>query len=372
MEKKTTISVCMIVKNEEKVLEECLESVKEIADEIVTVDNGSTDNTLNVLKKYNCKIIDGSKFYVDEARNLYLDSAKGEWILIIDADERLDKKSYNLVKETLRKAGEDVYGIQIKNIQYLGKGLWCEVPALRIIRNNKGIKYDNSPIHASLGTSITQKNKKIINTDIILHHIDILISERAENKRLKYRKSLEKMLAVQKVDKDERYYLNTGFYAMEYIAIGEYEKAEKILKDSLKKEDKFRAFLKVFLCQLYIFTGKFVELKKEIETATPDMDNLLKETDVSGNYYCYFDRKMCEKFYEEQCRRNPGKISNYLNLAYLIKDKDKIRAKELIDTAFEKNSYLSNPLIYKEGDKYNIFKQQSNFLFPIENLKLLI
>ena len=194
MKKTHLLSVCMIVKNEEKILEDCLKSVLPVADEIIVVDNGSSDNSLSILKNYGCKIIDGSLFYVDEARNLYLNAAKSEWILIIDADERLDENSYGLIEKTLEKTDEKVYGIQLKNIQYLGKGLWCEVPALRIIRNHKGIKYDNVPIHASLGTSITKMGKKIINSDILLHHIDILINNRAEKKREKYRKGLETML----------------------------------------------------------------------------------------------------------------------------------------------------------------------------------
>ncbi|ERK47997.1 glycosyltransferase [Leptotrichia wadei] len=123
MKKTHSLSVCMIVKNEEKILEDCLKSVLPVADEIIVVDNGSSDNSLSILKNYGCKIIDGSQFYVDEARNLYLNAAKSEWILIIDADERLDENSYGLLEKTLEKTDEKAYGIQLKNIQYLGKGL---------------------------------------------------------------------------------------------------------------------------------------------------------------------------------------------------------------------------------------------------------
>ena len=369
MKKTHSLSVCMIDKNEEKILEDCLKSVLPVADEIIVVDNGSSDNSLSILKNYGCKIIDGSQFYVDEARNLYLNAAKSEWILIIDADERLDENSYGLIEKTLEKTDEKVYGIQLKNIQYLGKGLWCEVPALRIIRNHKGIKYDNVPIHASLGTSITKMGKKIINSDILLHHIDILINNRAEKKREKYRKGLETILFSKNKIIDERYYLNMGFYAMEYIAIQEYDKAEDILLKALQKEIKFKPFLMVFLCQLYIITNNFQKLEKLIKSINFNMQNLLDSADIIGNYYCYLDKNLCREYYMKQCIINPSKISNYLNLAYLMREKDTTFAKKLIETAFEKNSYLKNPLIYKEGDECNIFKQQSNFIFPIKDLK---
>lgn len=50
------LSLCMIVKNEEKNLERCLESIKDIVDEIIIVDTGSIDNTLKIAEKYNAKI----------------------------------------------------------------------------------------------------------------------------------------------------------------------------------------------------------------------------------------------------------------------------------------------------------------------------
>lgn len=87
-----TISLCMIVKNEEKVLSKCLESVQGIVDEIIIVDTGSTDKTLDVAKKYTDKI-----YYFDwisdfsAARNESLKYANSDYILILDADEYLEE-----------------------------------------------------------------------------------------------------------------------------------------------------------------------------------------------------------------------------------------------------------------------------------------
>ena len=88
---KQTISLCMITKNEENYLEQCLDSAKEIADEIIIVDTGSTDKTKEIAKSFGAKIVD-FKWNEDfsEARNESLKHATKEWILVLDADEEID------------------------------------------------------------------------------------------------------------------------------------------------------------------------------------------------------------------------------------------------------------------------------------------
>ncbi|WP_337872164.1 glycosyltransferase family 2 protein, partial [Ignavibacterium sp.] len=81
------ITLSMIVKNEERYLEDCLNSVKNVFDEIIIVDTGSTDNTLKIAEKFNAKV-----FHFDwindfsAARNFALSKSTGEWILYLDAD----------------------------------------------------------------------------------------------------------------------------------------------------------------------------------------------------------------------------------------------------------------------------------------------
>ncbi|GED33875.1 MULTISPECIES: glycosyltransferase [Brevibacillus] len=84
------ISLCMIVKNEEEVLRECLESVSGIVSEIVAVDTGSNDRTLDILKEYGAKIKKLAWNHdFSAARNASLSEATGTHILVLDADERL-------------------------------------------------------------------------------------------------------------------------------------------------------------------------------------------------------------------------------------------------------------------------------------------
>ena len=99
------ISLCMIVKNEEKDLPRCLESVRGLVDEIVVLDTGSEDNTVSVAESFGAKV-----YHMDwpgnfsAARNESLKKAGGNWILYLDADEALDP---NGCADCIRKAASD-------------------------------------------------------------------------------------------------------------------------------------------------------------------------------------------------------------------------------------------------------------------------
>ena len=91
---KPEISVCMIVKNEEDNITQCLSSVRDVADEIVVVDTGSCDNTLAIAQSFGAKVFScpwEDNFSIP--RNVSLEHAQGEWILMIDADEQLERKA---------------------------------------------------------------------------------------------------------------------------------------------------------------------------------------------------------------------------------------------------------------------------------------
>ncbi len=93
------LSLCMIVRNEEKYLADALKSVQDVVDEMIVVDTGSTDNTVEIARKYGARVF----FYewnddFAAARNESLRHATGDWILMMDADERLDEH----LKDNLR------------------------------------------------------------------------------------------------------------------------------------------------------------------------------------------------------------------------------------------------------------------------------
>ncbi len=87
-----TVSVCMIARNEEAMLHRCLKSVRNVADEIIIADDGSTDSTVEIAGKYGAQVFAGEsplKIGFDEARNATIALARGDWVLWIDSDEEL-------------------------------------------------------------------------------------------------------------------------------------------------------------------------------------------------------------------------------------------------------------------------------------------
>lgn len=100
-----TISLCMIVKNEEKVLARCLNSVKNIADEIIIVDTGSPDNTKDISKEFAYKVLDFN--WIDDfsaARNYSFSKATMDYIFWLDADNIIlleDQIKFKQLKQSL-------------------------------------------------------------------------------------------------------------------------------------------------------------------------------------------------------------------------------------------------------------------------------
>ena len=84
------ISACIIAKNEEKHISDCMKSIESCVDEIIVVDTGSTDKTIEMAERFGCKVIRSD--WQDDfslSRNIALDAASKKYILVIDADERL-------------------------------------------------------------------------------------------------------------------------------------------------------------------------------------------------------------------------------------------------------------------------------------------
>ncbi len=95
-----SISLCMIMKNEEKRIGRCLESVRDLVHEIIIVDTGSTDRSKEIARSYGARIID-SVWRDDFAfsRNVGLKAATKNWILILDPDELISKSDLDIIRE---------------------------------------------------------------------------------------------------------------------------------------------------------------------------------------------------------------------------------------------------------------------------------
>ena len=175
---KPFISVCLIVKDEEQFLEKCLQSVKDVADEIIIIDTGSQDNTVNIAKRYTDKIyFHPWKDNYSEARNHYLDYAKGDWIFQIDADEELVKEDIPILLNAVKNPNIDVIMLQI--ISHLGRGQSESRHSLeRLFRNNGLIHYEGR-IHERL---IGFKRPRIYSVRLMHYGYDLDDEDLSEKK----------------------------------------------------------------------------------------------------------------------------------------------------------------------------------------------
>ncbi len=118
------VSVIIITKNVEEIIADCMDSVS-FADEIIVIDDMSTDRTVDIAKLKGAKVISHSFGSFAEKRNYGLQKAKYDWIFYIDADERVDNTLAEAIKlqTSLRKQAYTAFKVQRKNF-YLGNHQW--------------------------------------------------------------------------------------------------------------------------------------------------------------------------------------------------------------------------------------------------------
>jgi len=165
------LTVCLITKNEEKNVRECLRSVKDIADEIVVLDSHSTDRTLEIAQEFNVKARLAPFQDFSQARNAAASHATQDWILHMDADQRMDPPSAEKIKKLLPSSSESHY--EILDYVHLPNGGWNVPSVTKLVRNNKDIFWKKA-VDETLNPSVSQflgENYKRNPTDIIFHHL---------------------------------------------------------------------------------------------------------------------------------------------------------------------------------------------------------
>lgn len=110
------LTVCVITLNEEKHLQNCLESVKESADEIIVVDSGSTDRTLEIAKSAGAKIYHREFDNYANQKNYAVGKASGDWVLSMDGDEEIEKELSIEINEAIKTGNYVAYTMPRKNI----------------------------------------------------------------------------------------------------------------------------------------------------------------------------------------------------------------------------------------------------------------
>lgn len=367
-----SISCCILAKNESERLINCINSVIDYVDEVVLVDNGSTDNTKIIAKDLGCVVIDYPYDDLDKARNEYLKIASSEWILVLDADECFTRESLEEINRAVENADENTMGFLLPRYEYIGDGKWAWGPICRLFRNNKDINYNNTTIHASVVSSIGLINGNILNINTPIHHFDILIKERTVNKRTDYTRRLLNEIEIHKGDID--YASLHSLIGLEYAALNKLEEAEfQHLKfiNIMERNGKFASFGYILLAENYMLQGND-KMADEIA------DKLIKYcSDVKNSSNIFLDQAFVIKAEAALKQKDASKAINmceqalaynmfaphqYINIASLLQESNTEKAVEYLLYAIKLNPYLNNSIIYKKGNTPNIFQQQNSFL----------
>ncbi|WP_457626762.1 glycosyltransferase family 2 protein [Persephonella sp.] len=150
--KKLPLSVALISYNEEDNIARTLEAISDIASEIVVVDSGSTDKTVQIAKGFGAKVfVEDWKGFRDQ-KNSALEKCSQEWILFLDCDEVVSDELKDSIKKALTSPEADGYFINRKTV-YLGKPLnyaWQPDWNLRLVRKEASPRWEGGNIHEYL------------------------------------------------------------------------------------------------------------------------------------------------------------------------------------------------------------------------------
>ncbi|WP_125154900.1 tetratricopeptide repeat-containing glycosyltransferase family 2 protein [Clostridium rectalis] len=396
------ISLCMIVKNEEDNLERCLKSVEDLVDEIIVVDTGSTDKTIEIAEKYNAKIFN-FKWCNDfsAARNESLKHASKDWILIMDGDDEFcsgDKVKFrNLIEKDL--VDNTIYFFETLNFSGYSVNTTDISINLnpRLFKNNYGFHYEGK-VHNQL----VNNEKDVVGEtyDIRIYHYGYLnkniVSKDKRNRNI----SLLKEQIKKGVDKKFAYFnLGNEYFALDdkRSALDNYYKSydnfdpstgyasrliERIVISNytLKDYDKALEFIETGInyypdfTDLYYLKGLVLEeknspllaiksFKKCIDIGEPP--SVLKSIYGVGGFRpnyelskIYMDLKDYDNAYKysvDTIKTKPDFLAPLYNICHILKEKninidDRKTILENFFTDFPREYPIIADLFYMEGD----------------------
>ncbi|GEM_PF-356443 len=330
------LSVAMIVKNEEKNLDRCLKALKSLDNilkyEIVIVDTGSEDDTINIAKKYTNKVY--KKLWTNnfaEMRNISIDYCKGDWILILDADEALENPK-ELIKffkdESYKKFNSAT--IKFKNMLSDKEDDYLLGTLVRLFKNVKDFSYEGrvheqpKVIAPVALTNITllhygysrvsyklmqykyKRNLQLLlkdleeEKDLIYTHFQLAQTYGMANKKNEAFESASTALrlAKEKDNKSEYLYIY-HFMAMELASIGNYERAIEISEEAISYSKEHLDFYYI-LAKGYFSINKYNKADKyfnEYFKLHEKLDNgfIVKDIRVNNLSYCKKEEMIKDK-----------------------------------------------------------------------------
>jgi len=215
------LSLCMIVKNEQAVLDRCLTSARDAVDEIVVVDTGSADDTVEIARDHGATVLrhDFADLDFAAARNRSLDAATGDFVLVLDADETLHEDSAGLIRLL---AGENEPVGYVVNRHNRRDGERTTVDhAVRLFARRPGFRYRHR-VHETVDTAIIEAGGRLRRSLVVIEHHLAPAEREAEKNRL-YTRLLERDLADDPDDVDR-----LTFLAAEHHKLGDFRAATEV------------------------------------------------------------------------------------------------------------------------------------------------
>ncbi len=221
--KDLTLTLCMIVKDEEEMLPKCLAAVAPAVDEIIIVDTGSTDRTIEIAKEFGAEVIEqpwtGS---FSDARNTSFEHATSDWIIYLDADEVLVADDVERLRGlTGRVWREAFYLVETSYTGELGDGGAVTNVAMRVFRNRPHYRFEGR-LHEQIAPSLpTYAISRLEQSSVRVDHYGYLGAVR--DAKEKSRRNLELLKAQQAESAPSAFiHFNLG---TEYAVIGDHRSA---------------------------------------------------------------------------------------------------------------------------------------------------
>lgn len=316
----------MIVKNEEKNVSQCLNSVKDFVEEMIILDTGSTDSTVEIAKQLGAKVYN-YQWQNDfaAARNEALKYVNGEWVLILDGDEELIPEIIPEIKELISNENNLVINLLREEV---GSNAAPFSLISRLFRNHSQLKFSR-PYHELIDDSVTElltkeNHWKIVSLPkIAIKHYgyqpDVIT---AKNKVLMAKKTMESYLKKEPND----VYIGNKLGAL-YLQINEDKKGLKLLKTALKSNLANAEIL----VELYYHLANYFAKQKQFDNAIKNYQKaisqpVLEELKLSSYnnlatvYQHIKDWENAIKYYEIIIKINPTFALAYYNLGKTYKE----------------------------------------------------
>ncbi|MDQ8045004.1 MAG: glycosyltransferase [Solirubrobacteraceae bacterium] len=265
-----TLSLCMIVRDEEEWLGRCLEAIKDGVDEMIIVDTGSRDRTVEIAKSFGAKVL----FHewtgnFGEARNIGLEAATGDWFIWIDADEVFVGDDALRLKELTGHTWREAFFIEeINHTGSLDDGTAAKHNALRMFRNRPQYRFEGA-VHEQLAYALPgYLPERIEHTDLRMDHYGYLDQVRVD--KGKESRNLDLLKEQQASGEDGAFlHFNLG---SEYAGNDEPRSLKhfRTAFDKVVDDPNFRLYgFLPSLCSRYVRALRVAEAFEEMDRVTP-------------------------------------------------------------------------------------------------------